>query len=140
MHQTPSEIELEIAAFHQPAVDSARKMIFWAGIIYPLFPVLMFAMLARLTGPSIFATSAFLWLFGAGVAIMGLHFALAAWVRRSPLPATSLALAVFIAYQALLAHYGYFSNLIVTAVGLFILGRGVLAGWRIHKLRSRQLA
>ncbi len=139
MHQTttssPSEIDLQIAAFHQPAVDSARKMIIWAGVIYPVLPILLFAMLARFVGGSIFATPAFLWMFGIGVAVFGLHLALAAWVKKSPLPATSVALTVFVAYQVALAHYGYFSNLLVTAVGLFVLGRGVLAGYRIHKLR-----
>jgi hypothetical protein len=132
-----SDVALEIAAFHQPAIDSARKMIFWAGMIYALLPVLIFGMFARFTGPSIFASKAFVIMFGVGVGIWGIHMALAWWVKKSPLPATTLALAVFIAYQGALMHYGYFSNMIVTLVGLFILGRGVLAGYRVHKLRAQ---
>lgn len=135
-----SDVELEIAAFHQPAIDSARKMIFWAGLLYPLMPVMMFAMLARLTGPSIFATSAFAIMFGGGLAIWGMHIALAWWAKKKPLPATSIALVVFLAYQGLALHYGYGASPLLAAIWLFVLGRAVLASWRVHKLRTRGVA
>jgi hypothetical protein len=131
-----SAVELEIAAFHQPAIDRARKMIFWAGMIYALFPLLMFAMFARLTGPGIFATWPFVLMFGGGCAIWGLHIALAWWAKRQPLPATSVAFGVFVAYVVVLVALGELTNPIVPAIGTFILGRGVLAAWRAHKLRT----
>lgn len=132
-----SEIELEIAAFHQPALDSARKMIMWAGMIYALVPVAIFAVFAQLTGPRIFATWPFLVMFGGGCAIWGVHIALAWWVKRQPLPPTLIALAVFVAYIAVLVVYEGLRNPIIPAVGLFILGRAVLAAYRVHKLRAQ---
>jgi hypothetical protein len=136
--QSPSasDVEFEIAAFHQPAIDSARKMIFWAGFLYPAIPVMLFAVLAQLTGPRIFATWPFLMMFGIGCAICGIHIALAWWVKRKPLPATLLALSVFVAYVTAMFALGEMHNPIIPAIGLFILGRGVLAAWRVHKLRT----
>jgi len=112
-------------------------MIMWAGMIYAAFPLMLFAVLARLTGPSIFATWPFLLLFGGGCAIWGIHIALAWWAKRQPLPATLIALVVFLAYIAVLVVYEGLRNPIIPAVGLFILGRAVLAAYRVHKLRAQ---
>lgn len=124
---------MEIAAFHQPAIDSARKMIFWAGTLYLVIPVAMFAMLARLTGGSVFATSAFAWTAGVGGAIFGGHVALWWWAKRAPLPATLIALAVFVGYVAVT---GIADGFVIKAIGFAILVRAVLASNRVRKLRA----
>jgi hypothetical protein len=131
------DLELEIAAFHQPAIDSARKMIFWAGLFYPIQPLLAFAMLARYLGAGVFATSAFALIFGVGCAIFAGHVALWWWAKRSPFPATLVALAVFLVYIGLVVHYGTTGNLLLPIIGLVILVRAVLASYRVHKLRRR---
>src|ERR1051325_11292676 len=115
------DIELEISLLHQPAIDRARKLIMWAGVIYPLIPVALFAVLAQLTGPAIFATSAFAMIFGIGCAMCGLHFVLAHWAKRAPLPATSIALGVFVAYNVFLIAHGELHSPILLAVGAFVL-------------------
>ena len=125
-------IELEIAAFHQPAIDSARKMILWAGTFYLLLPILMFAMLARLAGGSVFASTAFLVTFGVGAAIFAGHVGLWWWARRSPLPATLIAFAVFLGYVVIT---GVADGFVLKLVGFVVLGRAVLASNRVRKLR-----
>jgi hypothetical protein len=137
---TKSFVELEISLFHQPAIDRARKMILWGGLFYALAPVLLFAVLARLTGPAIFASLPFLLLFGIGLVICGAHIGLASWAKRQPLPATLIAFGVFVAYVVMLVVYQELSNPILPAVGAFILGRGVLAAYRAHKLRRQAAA
>jgi len=137
MNPSASEIELEIAAFHKPAIDSARKMITAAGALYLILPVALFAILASLAGPKIFATAAFAVVMAIGTAVFGLHLALSWWAKKSPLPATSVALAVFLAYNGALVYAGELPSPIITIVGLVILGRAVFAGYRVHKLRSR---
>ena len=131
------DVELEISLLHQPAIDRARKLIMWAGVIYPLIPLALFAIIAQLVGPRIFATGAFALVFGIGCAICGLHIALAYWAKRSPLPATSIALGVFVAYNVFLIYHGELHSPILLAVGAFILGRGVLASYRAHRLRAQ---
>jgi len=134
--QDQSDIEFEIAAFHQPAIDRARKMIFWAGMMYAIIPLAIFAMLAQLAGGRVFTSWPFAVMFGGGLAVWGLHVALAQWAKKSPLPATSIALAVFLTYIGALFYYHELSSPIVPAIGLFILGRAVLASYRVHKLRA----
>jgi hypothetical protein len=131
-----TDLELEIAAFHQPAIDSARKMIIAAGVFYLAMPLLLFGALARLAGPSVFTTWPFLLMFGGGCAILGIHIALAHWAKRSPLPAISIALGVYVVYLGALVLYDSLGSPILPAVGLFILGRAALAGYRVHKLRA----
>jgi hypothetical protein len=47
---------------------------------------------------------------------------------------------VFLAYVVLLVAYQELRNPIMPAVGAFILGRGVLAAYRAHKLRAQAVA
>jgi hypothetical protein len=131
-----SDLEIEIQLFHQPAIDSARKMILWAGAIYPMLPLFLFALLARFAGASVFASTAFILTFGIGCAVFAAHVALWWWAKRAPLAATSVALLVFVAYHVVGVAYGVGPNWIVMLIGLFVLGRAVLAGYRVHKLRS----
>ncbi len=133
---THDDLEAEIALFHQPAIDQARRIIVRAGFIYPLIPVAIFAMLASFTGPKIFLTPAFLVMFGAGLAILGVHVALSRWAKTSPLAATSVALGVFIGWMAYIAVTDT-PHLVISLFGLIFLGRGVLAGYRVHQLRKR---
>ncbi len=130
-------VELEIAAFHQPAIDSARKMILWAGLYYPLIPVLMFAMLARVFGGGVFATSAFAVAFAIGLALFAGHLGLWWWARKSPLPATLIALGVFITYVGIT---GLGDGLIIKVIVFAVLARAVLASNRARKLRASAAA
>jgi len=130
-----SDAELEIAAFHQPAIDRARKMIFWSGAGYALIPLLFFGMLSSATGTNFVTNWLFLASFGAGLAIWGAHIALSRWAKTSPLPATAIALAVFLAVNTAAFVLGAGINPIMFAVWLFVLGRGTLAGYRAHQLR-----
>jgi hypothetical protein len=134
------DLEAEIALFHQPAIDQARRMIVRAGVIYPLIPVVMFGTLAAVVGAKVFATPVFLGMFAIGMAIFGLHVALSRWAKSSPLAATSTALTLFIGWMIVVAWYDA-PHLVISAVGLIFLGRGVLAGYRVHRLRKdHQLA
>jgi hypothetical protein len=126
-------IEMEIAAFHQPAIDSARKMIIWAGLYYPLIPVAMFAMLARIAGAGVFATSAFALTFAVGVALFAGHLGLWWWARKSPLPATLIAMGVFVAYVGVT---GIGDGLVIKVLVFAVLARAVLASNRARKLRA----
>jgi len=132
---TASQIQMEIELFHQPAIDRARKMIMWAGAIYIAIPIFLFALLAAIAGPKVFASEAFLVMFSIGGGVFAMHIALAQWAKTSPLPATSIALGVFLAYNAIAFAVGETGSPILIAIGLFILGRGVLASYRAHKLR-----
>ena len=139
MQPTPSDksdLEIEIELFHQPALDSARRMILWAGTIYLIFPLAVFAMLGQIAGAAIL-TAPICWaIAGVGAGMFGAHVALAWWVKRAPLPATLVASAIYLAYCIFLASYGFGGYLIYKLVGCFILGRGVLAAYRVSKLRA----
>lgn len=132
-----SDLELEIALLHQPAIDSARRMIVWAGALYPIQAVLIFAMLARFVGAAVFATEAFAWVFGIACAIFGVHLALAWWARKDPLPPTTIALAACIGYIVMILQDSAPGSIVVPIVGAFILGRAVLASYRVRKLRAQ---
>lgn len=132
-----SDLELEIALLHQPAIDSARKMIVWAGLLYPIQAVLIFLMLARWVGAAVFATTAFAWVFGIACAIFAAHLGLAWWAKKAPLPATSIALAVDLGYIALILQDEVSGSIIVPIIGAFILGRAVLASYRVRRLRAQ---
>lgn len=127
-------LELEIAAFHEPAINSARRMILFAGFIYPLVPLLLFAMLARLAGGSVFATSAFALSFGVGCAVLAAHVGLWWWAKRSPFPATVIAFGVYLGY---LGFTGLASGFVIKIIGFVILLRGVLAANHVRKLRTQ---
>jgi hypothetical protein len=135
---TNEDLEAEIALFHQPAIDQARRIIVRAGFIYPLIPIVIFATLAGLVGPKIFLTPVFLVMFAIGLAIFGAHVALSRWAKTSPFAATSTALAVFIGWMAVVAWYDA-PHLFISLFGLIFLGRGVLAGYRVHRLRKQHI-
>ena len=135
---TNDDLEAEIALFHQPAIDQARRVIVRAGFIYPAIPVLIFGTLASLVGPRIFLTPPFLVMFAIGLAIFGGHVALSRWAKTSPFAATSTALALFIAWMVVVAWYDA-PHLLISLFGLIFLGRGVLAGYRVHRLRKQHL-
>jgi len=133
---TNDDLEAEIALFHQPAIDQARRIIVRAGYIYPLIPVVIFATLASLVGPKIFLSAAFLVMFAIGLAILGAHVALSRWAKTSPFAATTTALALFIGWMVAVAWYDA-PHLVISLFGLIFLGRGVLAGYRVHRLRKQ---
>jgi hypothetical protein len=134
-----NDLEAEIALFHQPAIDQARRIIVRAGYIYPLIPVLIYGVLASIVGPKVFVSVGFLGMFAVGMAILGAHVALSRWAKTSPFAATSTALALFLGWMGVVAWYDA-PHLFISLFGLIFLGRGVLAGYRVHQLRKKHAA
>jgi hypothetical protein len=134
-----SDAEMEIALLHQPAIDSARKLMIWAGIGYPVQAILMFLPFAQLVGFGIYATAAFAMTFGIGLAVFGVHLLLAWWTKRAPLPATLTALGVVLAYIGLVVTYDL-GGILVPLISLAIIARACMAAHKVHKLRRAAAA
>jgi hypothetical protein len=134
-----SDLEMEIALLHQPAIDSARKLMIWAGIGYPVQAILIFLPFAKLVGFGIYATSAFAMFFGIALAVLGVHLLLSWWAKRQPLPATLTALGVVLAYIGLVVKYDL-GGILVPLISLAIIARACMAAHKVHKLRRAAAA
>jgi hypothetical protein len=135
-----STLDLEIALMqHQPAIESARRLIFWAGFIYPAWAIALFAIFVPLTGPSIFVTGAFAWAFGIASAVCGAHIAVAWWAKHQPLAATGVAVAIYLLYMVGVVMIDSAGGWLIPLIGLFVLGRAFVAAFKLHRCR-RQVA
>jgi hypothetical protein len=134
-----SDLEMEIALLHQPAIDSARKLMIWAGVSYPVMAILMFLPFAQLVGVGIYATAAFAMTFGIALGVFGVHLLLSWWTKRAPLPATLVALGIVLTYIGLVVTYDL-GSVFVPLISLAIIARACMAAHKVHKLRRTAAA
>jgi hypothetical protein len=131
-----SEIELHIAAFHQPALDSARKWILAVGIIYVLSAMLMTA----IAGDAMLDEERKL-VLGVSLALCLIHVGLWWWARTAPFPAAVVALVLFVTLQlinAALDPSTIIKGIVIKILFLVALIRAVQAGAEANRLRGQR--
>src|SRR5688500_11951226 len=131
-----AEVELHIAAFHQPALESARKWILAAGITYVVSAFLVTAI----------ARDAMLdedrnLLFGVAFALSAIHIGLWWWAKTAPFPAAVVALVLFITVQLINAAMDpstLYKGFLIKILFLVALIKAVQAGSEANRLRGQR--
>lgn len=124
-------LELQIAAMHQPALDTARKWILAIGIIYVVSALVMGAIVGDMTDK---------YIWGPTIALFICHLGLWWWAKTQPFPAAVVALVLFLTVQLVNAamnpdtiHHG----IVVKILFLVALIKAVQAGSEANRLRKQ---
>lgn len=130
------QVELEIAAFHGPALESARKWILAVGIIYVVSVIFTTA----IAGIS-FTDPAVRMVMGTALALCAIHIGLWVWAKTAPFPAAVVALVLFITVQvfsAVVEPSTMYKGLLIKVLFLVALIRAVKAGSEAQRLRAQR--
>lgn len=131
-----AEVELHIAAFHQPALETARKWILAIGIIYVVSAFLMVA----IAGDMMLDQDKNL-LYGVSFALCAIHIGLWWWAKTAPFPAAVVALVLFITVQLINAAVEpstIYKGIIIKILFLVALIKAVQAGSEANRLRGQR--
>lgn len=131
-----TEVELHIQAFHQPALESARKWILAVGIIYVVSALLVTAMAGDMM-----LDEDRNFLFGVSLALCAIHVGLWQWAKTAPFPAAVVALVLFITVQlinAVLDPSSLYKGIIIKVLFLVALIKAVQAGSQANRLRGQR--
>lgn len=132
------QVELEIAAFHGPALETARKWILAIGIIYVASALLVTGVSGvgfDLDDPMV----RLLW--GTSLGLCAIHLGLWVWAKTAPFPAAVVALVLFVTVQAINAVVepsSMYKGLLIKVLFLVALIRAVKAGSEAQRLRAQR--
>lgn len=124
--------ELEIAAFHGPALAKARGWILALGIIYLVSGLLV-------TAISNFDPSAFKIFWATTLGLFGAHMGLWWWARTRPFPAALVALVLFLTVQgvnAVLEPESMTQGILVKIFFLVAISNAIKAGLAAQRMRG----
>jgi hypothetical protein len=130
------ETELQIQAFHQPALETARKWILAIGIIYVVSAFIMVA----IAGDMMLDEDRNL-LYGVSFALCAIHVGLWWWAKTAPFPAAVVALVLFITVQLInlaAEPSSFYKGIVIKILFLVALVRAVQAGLEANRLRGQR--
>jgi len=130
-----AHMELEVQAFHAPALRSARNWILAVGVLYALGGLLFVAI-----GRELLDDRGVAIVLGTHLALTAIHVGLWGWAKSAPYAAAVVALVLFVTVQlanALLDPTSIAKGIIVKILFVVALVKALKAGHRAHELRRR---